>query len=146
MTLGPWGKKGKGHSIVTAIVSRWQVLKTVGVDYGIQRPDGRCGNVSKSYYRALCRPGGPSPCCYNFHCLNTTSNNCTCSNCYDLRIPLEAELATWRPVDKQCKPRRMAVPELCRLLDKAILYFIGDSLIRHLYGAFVIEVKGTASK
>ncbi|XP_070184817.1 uncharacterized protein [Littorina saxatilis] len=123
-----------------------EVLKTRGVQYGIQRPDRQCGNVYNDWYRALCHPGGPTPCCYDSVCVNSSLHNCSCPRCFDLRDQIEADLATWRAQNEACQPRKMAVEEICTLLGNASVYFIGDSLVRHLYLAFAMLAKGTEDK
>ncbi|KAK7092473.1 hypothetical protein V1264_008211 [Littorina saxatilis] len=122
-------------------------MKTRGVQYGIQRPDRQCGNVVTSHwYRGLCHPGGPTPCCNNSVCVNSSPHNCSCPRCFDLRDQIEADLATWRAQNEACQPRKMAVAEICTLLGNASVYFIGDSLVRHLYMAFAMLAKGTEDK
>nr|KAG5706825.1 hypothetical protein BaRGS_004160 [Batillaria attramentaria] len=53
-----------------------------------------------------------------------------------------AELSTWVPVEAACRMRSLAVEEICRTLDTATIYFIGDSLARHTYTAFLLAVRG----
>ena len=67
---------------------------------------------------------------------------CTCANCLDMRRPIQAEYADWRPVDPSCKPQNWPLDEVCRLLANSTVYFIGDSFIRHFYTAFLMTVTG----
>nr|KAG5706826.1 hypothetical protein BaRGS_004161 [Batillaria attramentaria] len=53
-----------------------------------------------------------------------------------------AELSTWVPVEPACRVRSLSVEEICRILDTATIYFIGDSLTRHTYTAFLLAVRG----
>ena len=111
---------------------------------GLQRPDRRCGDVEvlPPWFRALCDPDGDTPCCYGNTCVNRTEDQCKCTNCLDLRAPVQAEYATWRPEDERCELRALSAGEMCALLGKSTLYFIGDSLVRHVYTAFLLAVSG----
>ncbi|KAK7497220.1 hypothetical protein BaRGS_00011514 [Batillaria attramentaria] len=113
---------------------------------GLQREDKQCRTVTfpgaTSWWRALCDKDGDTPCCYNNVCVNRSKENCTCSNCLDLRQVIHAELSTWVPVEAACRMRSLAVEEICRTLDTATIYFIGDSLARHTYTAFLLAVRG----
>ena len=94
------------------------------------------------WFRALCDSEGATPCCYNHVCVNKTMDQCTCPDCIDMRRPLHAEYSTWQPTDAACRPRDMRTDEMCQFLGQANLTFIGDSLVRHLYTAFVLLMTG----
>ncbi|KAK7092474.1 hypothetical protein V1264_008212 [Littorina saxatilis] len=145
MLIGHWDELDVKESDKLRMYNYYdQVLKTRGVQYGIERPDRRCGNVYNNWYRALCHPGGPTPCCYNSTvCVNSSLQKCSYPRCFDLRNQIEADLATWRAQNDACQPRKMTAAEICSLLGNASVYFIGDSLVRHLYMAFTMLAKGT---
>ncbi|KAL8592924.1 hypothetical protein ACOMHN_050751 [Nucella lapillus] len=115
---------------------------------GMQRPDNRCGNVNVGstgmlpYFKALCDPDGAAPCCYHHVCRNKTIQECACANCEDMRTPIQAEYATWRTVDPSCQTRSWTVEAICRLLNNATIHFIGDSLMRHFFTAFLLTARG----
>ena len=117
---------------------------------GLQREDRRCGNVSfvhkggfqKGSFRALCDVGGPTPCCRNNVCVASAQRHCVCPTCLDMRSRVHAEYATWRPTQRQCAPQKWSVPQICRLLENSTIYFMGDSLVRHLYTALLLLVSG----
>ena len=119
-----------------------------GTPKGVQRPDKRCGNLAVGtkgrlfWFRALCDSEGATPCCYNYVCVNRTMDQCTCPDCIDMRRPLHAEYSTWQPTDAACRPRDMRTDEMCQFLGQANLTFIGDSLVRHLYTAFLLMMTG----
>ncbi|KAL8616008.1 hypothetical protein ACOMHN_014970 [Nucella lapillus] len=107
----------------------------------------RCGNLSVgdkhlNYFKALCDPDGATPCCYNHVCRNKSIHECACANCEDMRTPIQAEYATWRTEDTSCQPRNWTMSDACRLLKNSTLHFIGESLTRHLYTAFLLVVRG----
>ncbi|XP_046367685.2 uncharacterized protein LOC124142956 [Haliotis rufescens] len=121
-------------------------LNHKGAPASLQRPDGRCGdtgyeNVTK-YIRAICSPTGPTPCCYNFKCVNKTEAMCRCKNCWDLRQQVQAIYSTWIPSDPRCKPISYSSKQSCSLLDGGSITFIGDSLVRHIYTAFLMTIRG----
>ncbi|PVD36283.1 hypothetical protein C0Q70_03261 [Pomacea canaliculata] len=120
-----------------------QVRKEKTIPTNLQRADKLCGNVTfpKIPFRALCDPNGDTPCCYNNFCANTTQHQCTCSDCYDTRRPIDAEYATWRPSDPTCQVRHLSQNETCELLDGATLYFLGDSFVRHVFTAFLLAAR-----
>ena len=117
---------------------------------GLQRADGRCGNVDflkrggfqNAVFRALCDAEGPTPCCYNGTCVNRTQDQCVCADCLDMRSRIEAEHATWLPAQAQCRRRKLSVAEMCRLLANSTIVFKGASLVRHLYTGFLLTVTG----
>ena len=117
---------------------------------GNQRPDKKCGNIGWGdlnikglrWFRALCDPDGDNPCCYNNKCVNKTMEECRCTNCLDMRRPVQAEYATWQPVHPSCKPKNWTVAEVCRLLANSTLFFLGDSFVRHVYTALLLAVTG----
>ena len=112
---------------------------------GLQRSDKKCGTVGfvkRGLFRALCDMDGPTPCCYKDKCVNKTQDQCSCSSCFDMRRRIHAEYAIWRPVNKQCEPKKLSVPEICHLLENSTLYFVGDSLVRHVYTALLLHVTG----
>lgn len=117
---------------------------------GNQRPDKKCGNIGWGdlnikglrWFRALCDPDGDNPCCYNNKCVNKTMEECRCTNCLDMRRPVQAEYATWQPVHPSCKPKNWTVAEVCRLLANSTLFFLGDSFVRHVYTALLLTVTG----
>nr|KAI8748431.1 hypothetical protein BgiMline_017863 [Biomphalaria glabrata] len=102
----------------------------------LQRADGKCGSVTYEglyWFRALCNPKGPTPCCYNNVCANKTVQECQCPQCYDFRTKLHAELADWIPDDPTCKMLQFAKEEdICSALQNATIYLVGDSFMRHL--------------
>ncbi|KAL8592913.1 hypothetical protein ACOMHN_050740 [Nucella lapillus] len=114
----------------------------------MQRPDNRCGNVNVGstgmlpYFKALCDPDGAKPCCYHHVCRNKTIQECACANCEDMRTHIQAEYATWRTVDPSCQTRSWTVEVICRLLNNATIHFIGDSLMRHFFTAFLLTARG----
>ncbi|XP_046346684.2 uncharacterized protein LOC124127333 [Haliotis rufescens] len=120
-------------------------LQMHGVPASLQRPDGQCGNQGYSqvspFIRAMCSPTGTTPCCFNFRCKNVTEDLCRCPNCWDLRQSIHAEYSTWRTGDPRCSPQETSEKEICRLLDGAYLYFIGDSLIRHMYTGLLMAIR-----
>ena len=115
---------------------------------GVQRPDKKCGNVNVGtggmlhFFKGLCDPDGDVPCCYDYHCVNRTKEQCDCDTCQDMRKPIHAEYATWRPDDPACAPRNWTSEEICRLLHNSTIHFIGDSLVRHVFTAFLLAVRG----
>ena len=121
-----------------------------GMPPGLQRADGRCGNVDflkrggfqNAVFRALCDAEGPTPCCYNGTCVNRTQDQCVCADCLDMRSRIEAEHATWLPAQAQCRRRKLSVAEMCRLLANSTIVFKGASLVRHLYTGFLLTVTG----
>ena len=122
-----------------------------GLPVGLQRPDLQCGNVTFGpyvsvmhpllWYRALCDEDGATPCCYNNRCSNRTKEQCDCAECYDMRRTVQAEYATWVPGDPRCRTERLSAGQLCRVLDGATLYFIGDSFVRHVYTALLLVAR-----
>ena len=112
--------------------------------YGLQRQDGRCGNVSFDelegrmnnlhWFRALCDPDGDTPCCYENSCVAKAVAECRCDSCYDMRQSIDAEFSEWKPRRPDCHVTRVQSPEAaCHVLKNMTVYFIGDSFVRHLY-------------
>ena len=112
----------------------------------LQRADGACGNVAYDgvpqlrlmWFRSLCDPRGPTPCCHEFVCTNRTADECRCPLCLDPRTPVHAELSQWRPEVPACRPREFSASEACRLLDGTTLVLAGDSFVRHVFVALVM--------
>nr|KAG5711797.1 hypothetical protein BaRGS_023561 [Batillaria attramentaria] len=119
-----------------------------GIPPGLQRPDDKCGNVTLGpfvafmhpllWYRGLCDPDGQTPCCYDNVCVSRPKEQCACPHCYDLRRTIHAEHATWHAERPECQPLDLSVQQMCKVLDNATLYFIGDSFVRHVYTAFLL--------
>ena len=128
-----------------------QVRVEHGLPVGLQRPDLQCGNVTFGpyspvmhpllWYRALCDPEGATPCCFRNRCRNRTEGQCVCRDCYDLRQAVQAEHATWRPAGAGCGTERLSVGQVCRVLEGATLYFIGDSFVRHVFTALLLAAR-----
>ncbi|KAK7497207.1 hypothetical protein BaRGS_00011501 [Batillaria attramentaria] len=136
-------KMTKGHWLPRNVTS--QEILDLEV-FHKKREDKQCRTVTfpgaTSWWRALCDKDGDTPCCYDNVCVNRSRESCTCSNCLDLRQVIQAELSTWVPVEPACRVRSLSVEEICRILDTATIYFIGDSLTRHTYTAFLLAVRG----
>ncbi|XP_067660198.1 uncharacterized protein [Haliotis asinina] len=114
----------------------------------LERSDGKCGNYTydetpaATHWRAVCSPIGQTPCCYNNHCVARNVEKCRCEYCFDLRNRIHAEMAEWTPRDDRCRLKEHTPEELCDLLDGSSLYFVGDSLIRHAFTAFLMAIRG----
>ncbi|XP_071096931.1 uncharacterized protein [Haliotis cracherodii] len=114
----------------------------------LQRSDGKCGNTTydsspaTAHWRAVCSPIGKTPCCYNNQCVARSVEGCRCEHCFDLRSEIHAEMAEWVPSDVRCRLKQHTPAELCDLLEGSSLYFVGDSLIRHTYIAFLMAIRG----
>ncbi|XP_076448488.1 uncharacterized protein LOC143285145 [Babylonia areolata] len=116
-----------------------------GMPRGLQRKDGLCGNVTfpkRAWFRAMCDTEGDKPCCYHNRCTNRSMDQCVCPECYDMRNPLHAEYARWRPSNQLCQVDEMSVEEICHLLRNTTIFFVGDSFTRHVYTAFLLAVRG----
>ncbi|KAL8571884.1 hypothetical protein ACOMHN_011476 [Nucella lapillus] len=123
-----------------------------GLPHGLQRPDLKCGNVTFGpysppmhpllWYRALCDQDGVTPCCHNNLCQNFAKDQCDCAECYDMRRPVQAEYAIWRPEDQSCRLVDFSKEEVCRVLEGATMFFIGDSYVRHVYTALLLAARG----
>ncbi|XP_067654296.1 uncharacterized protein [Haliotis asinina] len=116
-----------------------------GAEDTLQRSDGKCFNLANegnNWYRALCDPDGPTPCCFGNRCVNKTFNDCKCPDCHDLRHLVHAEYSTWQPKDSRCMVKNFTAEEACRLLEGATVVFVGDSLARHLYTLLLTVVAG----
>ncbi|XP_071119050.1 uncharacterized protein [Haliotis cracherodii] len=121
-------------------------LNHKGVPKSLQRHDSRCGNIGytnvTTFLRAICSPTGPTPCCYNFKCVNKTEAQCRCKNCWDIRQQIHAEYSTWIPSDPRCQPREYSPRQICQLLDGGTIRFLGDSFVQHLYTGLLMTVRG----
>ncbi|ESO85276.1 hypothetical protein LOTGIDRAFT_167849 [Lottia gigantea] len=109
-----------------------------------QRADKKCGNVTfdhRLYFRAICDRDGATPCCYNNQCVNRTVEQCRCPNCYDLRDVITPEYADWIPTDPRCAVKKIDYKDACELLSGYTLTFLGDSIIRQIYTAFLIYIR-----
>ncbi|XP_046562595.1 uncharacterized protein LOC124271486 [Haliotis rubra] len=114
--------------------------------------DRRCGNLG--YYpwkskdkmadwtRALCNPRGGNPCCYNNKCQMKTVKECACKNCHDLRPQIHAEYSKWIPRDSRCQVEIFTPKAACDLLQGGTYHFYGDSLVRMVFLALIIILKG----
>ncbi|BFZ16491.1 hypothetical protein BsWGS_19530 [Bradybaena similaris] len=127
-------------------VQRWIHLSRMehSIPATLQRTDSLCGNVTFNeligrmnplmWFRAMCDPNGPVPCCYHNVCSSRSVEDCRCQGCYDMRQPIHAELSTWVPSDPTCKIRPFdRASTACQLLHNMTIYMLGDSLVRHLY-------------
>ncbi|KAK6178727.1 hypothetical protein SNE40_011243 [Patella caerulea] len=120
-----------------------------GLPISLQRNDFMCGNTSFpthlsptiTWFRALCDPYGPTPCCFNNKCVQKSIQECKCDNCFDMRQPPHAEYSEWIPYDQRCKIRKFNHSEACELLDGASLYLSGDSYIRHIYTELLLFLR-----
>ncbi|XP_046543420.1 uncharacterized protein LOC124253652 [Haliotis rubra] len=119
--------------------------------HGVQKPDGTCGNVTyypwmskepnSRWFRVLCDPKGPSPCCYKNMCQAKTTVECRCDECFDLRQQIHAEYSLWRPLDPRCNIKTFTSMSACELLQGGTVHLYGDSLVRQLFLALVIILK-----
>ncbi|XP_071119778.1 uncharacterized protein [Haliotis cracherodii] len=118
----------------------------------LARPDGVCGNTTFDFlkglqhqalwFRPLCDPFGPTPCCYNNKCVYKTVKECMCENCFDMRRPINAELADWKPSSPNCQISMLNKDESCELIKGATIYYIGDSFLRQMYTVTVHLLTG----
>ncbi|GFN89894.1 hypothetical protein PoB_001640000 [Plakobranchus ocellatus] len=125
----------------------------MGFPPSLQRPDKKCGNVSFGEYtqgdkityrwfRALCNPFGETPCCHQNRCVARPVERCKCRECMDLRQQKHAELSTWIPIDTGCKLIRYKPgEETCSALEGFTVHFLGDSLLRQVFVAFMRLLK-----
>lgn len=112
----------------------------------LQRSDARCGNIPYEgvplyrhmWFRSLCDPRGPTPCCYNFVCTNSSVDQCQCPFCLDPRTPVHAELSDWLPELPACRAREFSAREACELLKGTTVVLAGDSFVRHVFVALVM--------
>ncbi|XP_055958300.1 uncharacterized protein LOC130013584 [Patella vulgata] len=58
-----------------------------------------------------------------------------------MRQPLHAEYSEWLPREEGCRIKYFNHKEACDVLNDVSLIMVGDSLIRHLYTAFVMLLK-----
>ncbi|XP_050402111.1 uncharacterized protein LOC126818633 [Patella vulgata] len=117
----------------------------------LQRTDGKCGNVTFDnlkkgfhnllWFRALCDPYGATPCCHQNVCTNHNVSQCACDDCYDMRQTINAEHASWVPDNRACSIPERNNTEMCDILNKMKIIFIGDSFIRHVYLAFLLLLR-----
>ncbi|XP_050400743.1 uncharacterized protein LOC126817677 [Patella vulgata] len=120
-----------------------------GLPKSLQRNDSKCGyatfdkSISPTivYFRALCDPYGPKPCCFNNECVDKTTPECRCKNCFDMRQPHHAEYSEWIPYDQRCQLKKFNYNEVCDLLNDATLYLSGDSYIRHIYTELLLFLR-----
>ncbi|CAH1780199.1 unnamed protein product, partial [Owenia fusiformis] len=95
--------------------------------------------------RALCYPSSPRACCFKNQCQNKTIEQCTCEDCLDLRQRIVAERHHWYPHSKQCQMTYYDPTSACKMLaEKNVKHIIlvGDSLVRHFFGALLILLSG----
>lgn len=89
------------------------IRKIFNIPLSLQRPDGKCGNVTyagvRQYHimwiRAVCNPKGSTSCCREFRCVNSSIAECQCRHCFDSRVPVHAELSQWQPDVLECRPK-----------------------------------------
>ncbi|XP_048252485.1 uncharacterized protein LOC125380440 [Haliotis rufescens] len=129
-----------------------QGLYAVNGSNNFELTDKRCGNLG--YYpwkssermadwtRALCNPRGSNPCCYNNTCQLKTFEECVCTDCYDLRPQLHAEFSKWIPNDNRCQVKTFSPTAACELLRGGTYHFYGDSIVRMVFLALIIILKG----
>ncbi|XP_067653969.1 uncharacterized protein [Haliotis asinina] len=153
MVVGSWATRNitqkEEDEIETFLL---QGLYAVNGSDDFELTDKRCGNLS--YYqwksrdkmadwtRALCNPRGSNPCCYNNKCQMKTIQECVCENCYDLRPQIHAEYSQWTPDDSRCQVESFTLKAACDLLRGGTYHFYGDSLVRMVFLALVIILKG----
>ncbi len=142
--------KGNWSSRNVTIQEMYKVERFLTISRGkyfipttLARPDGICGNTTFEFlkglqhqarwFRAVCDPYGPTPCCYKNKCVYKTKEECTCDNCYDMRTPIDAELSDWTPKNANCAIKQYQTKEACDLLKGARLYYVGDSFLRQMY-------------
>ncbi|XP_076441395.1 uncharacterized protein LOC143280579 [Babylonia areolata] len=142
--------RGRWHQDVMTLeeVEKMRALyrETQGLMRYGQHTGDRCGmqvgrGYPDRYFRTMCDPDGDAPCCYDHVCRNMSLQQCTCPTCLHMRSPIYAEYATWRTLDPSCQPWNWSVSGLCQLLKNSTLVFIGDSLMRHLYTAFLLKAR-----
>ncbi|XP_046554864.1 uncharacterized protein LOC124264168 [Haliotis rubra] len=75
-------------------------------------------------------------------CQKKTTSECVCDGCYDLRTQKHAEYSKWIPDDKRCEVINFTSKSACELLKGGTFHFYGDSLVRQMFLAFIIIVKG----
>ncbi|XP_046557438.1 uncharacterized protein LOC124266681 [Haliotis rubra] len=92
--------------------------------------------------RALCNPRGSNPCCYSNKCQMKTTEECVCKNCYDLRPQIHAEYSDWIPDNHRCQVETFTSKAACDLLRGGTYHFYGDSLVRMVFLALIIILKG----
>ncbi|KAK6168169.1 hypothetical protein SNE40_022047 [Patella caerulea] len=116
-----------------------------GLPTTLQRKDKKCGNVNflktGRHFRALCDQYGSTPCCYNNTCVAKDIEECRCKDCFDTRQVLHAEYADWLPSDARCNIRKYNDRTACELLSGKTIFISGDSLLRHIYTAFLLLLR-----
>ncbi|XP_048250890.1 uncharacterized protein LOC125378951 [Haliotis rufescens] len=129
-----------------------QGLYAVNGSDHFELPDKRCGNVGyypvmsqdemASWTRVMCAPRGSNPCCDDNKCQMKTIKECMCKNCYDLRPQIHAEYSKWRPDDARCQVKTFSPSAACELLRGGTYHFYGDSIVRMVFLALIIILKG----
>ncbi|XP_041374004.1 uncharacterized protein LOC121387061 [Gigantopelta aegis] len=149
MTSGTWKTRELTSQERTEIDTFLKGSRDVipnNTDY--QRPDLKCGNLPyaetnpRVWFRVLCNPGGPTPCCFNNRCDNKTVDECRGPMNFDLRPRVHAEYSKWQPTDKKCSVKIFDSESACNLLKGSTIYVIGDSLMRQLYTALLMIIRG----
>ncbi|XP_046562596.1 uncharacterized protein LOC124271487 [Haliotis rubra] len=153
MLVGSWATRNiskKEEDEIEAFLL--QGLYAVNGSDNFELVDRRCGNLG--YYpwkskekmadwtRALCNPRGGNPCCYNNTCMMKTTEECVCKNCYDLRPQIHAEYSDWIPDDDRCQVETFTSNAACDLLRGGTYHFYGDSVVRMVFLALIIIIKG----
>ncbi|XP_050413278.1 uncharacterized protein LOC126827784 [Patella vulgata] len=120
------------------------VAKNHHIPKNYQMKNGKCGNIQypDSGFRALCDPKGPTPCCYEGHCVSKSIEDCKCEECYDLRQRLSAESSTWVPSHHGCQLDDFDSTTACRLLHNSTIFWTGNSFIRQMFAALTMILKG----
>ena len=148
MLRGRWVPK-RNVSVARREEMEEYLIRTRGeyrIPRSLQRADGRCGNIPYEgvalyrhmWFRSLCDPRGPTPCCHNFVCTNRSVEQCRCPLCLDPRTPVHAELSDWRPELPACRAREFSAREACELLKGTTVLMAGDSFVRHMFVALVM--------
>ncbi|XP_046381733.2 uncharacterized protein LOC124152736 [Haliotis rufescens] len=145
MLSGSWKTRPLTETEENEMELLQQVIMKENSIASLERVDKRCGDISypgSGWFRALCEPKGTSPCCYGNVCQMKTVEECACDGCYDLRSPIHAEYSTWIPRDSRCKMETFTSGTACQLLRGGTYHFYGDSLVRQMFLAFIIILKG----
>ncbi|XP_005110895.3 uncharacterized protein LOC101849568 [Aplysia californica] len=118
-----------------------------GLPPKLQRSDGLCGNLNfgGKMFRALCDPNGPTPCCFEYKCVNKTVGQCNCSTCFDLRPEIHADFGSYVLKEPACKMTTFeSKADACSMLKNVSITFIGDSLVRQVYTSFLTMLQHKA--
>ncbi|XP_041374217.1 uncharacterized protein LOC121387258 [Gigantopelta aegis] len=113
-----------------------------------QRSDLKCGNLPykktgfRVWFRVLCNPNGPTPCCFKYRCENKTVDECRGPKTFDLRNRVHAEYSKWQPTDKRCPVKIFDSQSACNLLKGSTIYIFGDSLMRQFYTSLLLIIRG----